>query len=219
MNKKMDLYVYEETCDRLLRSGGHALHDYELVAAMLGDRAGSTDPLALSRAIIALIQSDDNGFELQRLFRERGVEPAQTAQILAAVELTRRHADRQEIRITSGHDVSQLLHQDALKYQYCCITLTLDVASRLIHKRVIKSDSLDLDAVHPREVFADAVADRAAGIIVAHNRGGAGLNVGTDVLQLTRRLKDVGKLVGIELIDHVILTKRSFLSLREKSML
>jgi len=73
--------------------------------------------------------------------------------------------------------------------------------------------------VHPREVFSDAIADRAAGIIIAHNHPSGILEASRADVQITQRLKEVSKLVGIELLDHVILSKHGYYSFSDEGLL
>ncbi len=79
--------------------------------------------------------------------------------------------------------------------------------------------TLNQSMVHPREVFADAIADRAAGIIIAHNHPSGTLEASRADIQITQRLKEVSKLVGIELLDHVILSKHGYYSFSDEGLL
>ena len=97
--------------------------------------------------------------------------------------------------------------------------MTLDGASHIINTRTVFIGTLNQSLVHPREVFADAIADRAAGIIVAHNHPSGTLAASRADIQVTQRLDEVSKLVGIELLDHVILAKDGFYSFTEEGLL
>ena len=99
------------------------------------------------------------------------------------------------------------------KKQEYFVCLTLDGANRLIAKRVVTIGTLTASLVHPREVFADAIADRAASIIVAHNHPSGSLEASQADKDVTSRLMEVGKLLGITLNDHIIVTKTSHKSL------
>lgn len=96
------------------------------------------------------------------------------------------------------------------KRQEYFVCLTLDGANRLIAKRVISIGTLTASLVHPREVFAEAITDRAASIIVAHNHPSGNLQPSDADKAVTERIKDAGELLGIALIDHILLTKTSF---------
>ena len=88
--------------------------------------------------------------------------------------------------------------------------LTLDGANRLIAKRIVTIGTLTASLVHPREVFADAITDRAASIIVAHNHPSGNLQPSQADRDVTDRLREAGELLGVTLLDHVIVTKDGF---------
>ena len=97
--------------------------------------------------------------------------------------------------------------------------ITLDGASKVIEKRVIHIGTLNQSLVHPREVFRPAILDNAAGIIIAHNHPSGTLEASRADLQITQRLKEVSKLVGIELLDHVIVSKEGYCSFSDEGCL
>ena len=97
--------------------------------------------------------------------------------------------------------------------------ITLDGASHIINTRTVFIGTLNQSLVHPREVFADAIADRAAGVIVAHNHPSGTLSASRADIAVTQRLEEVAKLVGIELLDHVILAKDGFYSFSDEGLL
>ena len=97
--------------------------------------------------------------------------------------------------------------------------ITLDGASRIIEKRVIFIGTLNQSLVHPREVFRPAILDKSAGIIIAHNHPSGTLEASRADIQITQRLKEVAKLVGIELLDHVIISEQGYYSFSDEGML
>ena len=170
MKKLHELYDGDKPREKLLAKGPAALKDFELMAVMLGSGVEGKDVLKLSKEIVSLFDDRFDTLDLESLTSIHGMGKAKAAQILASVELCRRHLLRQNIKITSAENVSELLREYATKKQEYFVALTLDGASHLIEKRVISIGTLNQSLVHPREVFADAIADRAAGMIVAHNR-------------------------------------------------
>ena len=103
---------------------------------------------------------------------------------------------------------------DFIRYEqrehFVCITV--DAANRVIARRVVSVGTLTSSLVHPREVFVDAITDRAVAIIVAHNHPGDSPPSQID-LDTTARLKEAGKLLGIELLDHLIISPKSYVSI------
>ena len=122
-------------------------------------------------------------------------------------------------RITSAQDVYSLLHKYSTEEKEHFLLVTLDGASKVIGKRVIHIGTLNQSLVHPREVFRPAILDNAAGVIIAHNHPSGTLEASRADIQITQRLKEVAKLVGIELLDHVILSKEGYYSLSEEDLL
>lgn len=216
MRKINELYHQDKPREKLLRKGPQALRDYELLAVLLGSGTQGKDVLKLSKEIITLFESSFETLDLDALTSIHGMGQAKAAQVLSAVELSRRYLIKQNKKIASAEDVYEELRDYAAKRQEYFLALTLDGASHLIEKRVISIGTLNQSLVHPREVFADAITDRAAGIIIAHNHPSGQLNASREDELVTKRLKEVGKVTGIELLDHVIITKEGFLSLREE---
>ena len=122
-------------------------------------------------------------------------------------------------RITSASDVYSLLHEYSTKDQEHFITITLDGQSKVIEKRIVHIGTLNQSIVHPREVFRPAIQDNAAGVIISHNHPSGTLEASRADIQITQRLKEVSKLVGIELLDHVILSKEGYYSFSEEGLL
>lgn len=163
MKKLHELYDGDKPREKLLAKGPSALKDFELMAVMLGSGVPGKDVLKLSREIVSLFETQFDTLDLNALTSVHGMGRAKAAQILASIELCRRHLLRQNVKIASASDVSDLLRGYASKKQEYFVALTLDGASHLIEKRVVSIGTLNQSLVHPREVFADAVADRAAG--------------------------------------------------------
>ncbi len=122
-------------------------------------------------------------------------------------------------RITSAKDVYQVLAEYSCKQQEHFMLITLDGASKVIEKRVIFIGTLNQSIVHPREVFRPAILDNAAGVIIAHNHPSGTLEASRADIQITQRLKEVAKLVGIELLDHVIISKNGYYSFSDEGLL
>ena len=213
------LHRYDKPREKLVAKGSQALKNDELLSVLLGSGVQGKDVRKLSREIVALMEEDFAGLSLERLTRIHGLGTAKSAQILAAIELSRRYLVRSHVRITDAADVYAQLRPYAQKSQEHFLVITLDGASHIIHTRVVFIGTLNQSLVHPREVFADAIADRAAGIVLAHNHPSGTLEASHADLQITRRLQEVAKLVGIDLLDHVILAKDGYFSFSDEGLL
>ncbi len=133
--------------------------------------------------------------------------------------MSKRYIIKQNIKITKADDIYALLHEYKNKQQEYFLTLTLDGANHLIEKRVISIGTLNQSLVHPREVFSDAIRERAASIIIAHNHPSGQLKASHEDITITKRLNESAKLLGIELLDHIIFTRDGFMSFKEEDLL
>ncbi len=219
MKKIAELHRHDKPREKLAQKGPQALKDYELLAVLLGSGSREKDVFALSREIAALFEKEFEDLSLEKLLSIHGLGPAKAGQILAAVELSRRYLIKQNRRIGLAKDAYEELLPWAHRKQEHFLTITLDGASHVIEKRVVFIGTLNQSLVHPREVFADAISDRAAGIIIAHNHPSGQLRPSDADLRITRRLREVGDLIGIELLDHLIISKEGFLSFRNEGLL
>ena len=219
MKSIREMHQHDKPREKLARRGAQALKNEELLSVLLGSGVQGKDVRKLSREIIALFEQDFDALSLEKLCDVHGLGPAKASQILAAIELSRRYLIQNNRRITSAKDVYEELSSFGSKKQEYFLTITLDGASHIIETRTIFIGTLNQSMVHPREVFADAISDRAAGVIIAHNHPSGTLEASRADIQITQRLKEVARLVGIELLDHVILTSDGFYSFSEEGML
>jgi DNA repair protein RadC len=219
MTALRDLHKDDKPREKLLNKGVQALKNDELLAVLLGSGVQGKDVRKLAKEIIALMDSDFDKLSLRTLCDIHGLGIAKASQILASVELSKRYLIRSNKRITSAQEVYEELKEFSTKKQEHFLSITLDGASHIINTRTVFIGTLNQSMVHPREVFADAIADRAAGIIIAHNHPSGTLEASRADIQITQRLKEVSKLVGIELLDHVILAKNGFYSFSDEGLL
>jgi len=219
MTALRDLHKDDKPREKLITKGVEALKNDELLAILLGSGVQGKDVRKLAKEIVALMDTGFDELSLQKLCDIHGLGVAKASQILASIELSKRYLIRSNKRITSAEDVYEELKTFSTKSQEHFLTITLDGASHIINTRTVFIGTLNQSLVHPREVFADAIADRAAGIIIAHNHPSGTLEASRADVQITQRLKEVSKLVGIELLDHVILSKHGFYSFSDEGLL
>jgi len=219
MKNVNELYIKDKPREKFLAKGASALKDYELLAILLGTGTKDKDVMHLSKEIIKLFENDFENLCLDKLTSIHGLGNAKSMQILSAIELSKRFLLKQNIQITSAEDIYNELKEYAQKKQEYFLTITLDGSNNIIEKRVVFVGTLNQSLVHPREVFADAITDRAASIIIAHNHPSGSLKPSTEDKLITTRLKEVSKIMGIELLDHVILSTEGFISFAEEGIL
>ncbi len=219
MIKIQELHKDDKPREKLALKGAEALKDHELLAILLGTGIKDKDVFKLSKEIIKMFEKDFDSLDLDKLLNIHGLGLAKASQILSAIELSRRYLIKQNRCIRFAKDIYEELREFANKKQEHFITITLDGASHIIEKRVVFIGTLNQSLVHPREVFADAISDRAASIIIAHNHPSGQLRPSQEDKLVTQRLKGVSKIVGIELLDHVIVSKEGFYSFRDHNIL
>ena len=144
---------------------------------------------------------------------------AKAAQILSAFELARRHLFKETVKITCARDVLPLVADITGKQQEYFVCISLNGANEVIEKRIVTIGLLDKSPVHPREVFADVIADRAAAVIFVHNHTSGELQPSEADLNIHRQLTEAGKILGIHVLDHVIVTRKSYCSFKEAGLL
>lgn len=200
--------------EKLQGKGPEALSDYELLMAIIGSGNAQADVMKIAKDVQVIIKSKGSKLAYDDLLKVKSLGPAKATQIMASYELWRRQFEVSERpTIDSAEAVVAQLSDIKDKKQEYFVCITLDGANRLIAKRIITIGTLTSSLVHPREVFADAITDRAASIIVAHNHPSGNLQPSPADIEVTQRLQASAKLIGINLTDHIIVTKASFSSI------
>lgn len=200
--------------EKLMSRGVEALSDYELLMAIIGSGNAQADVTKIARDVQKLLKEKGSELTYEDLLTIKSLGPAKATQVMAGFELWRRQFEVSERPVIDNTEkaVEQLKDIRDKKQEYF-VCLTLDGANRLIAKRVITIGTLTASLVHPREVFADAITDRAASIIVAHNHPSGSLSPSTADLDVTNRLKQSAQLLGITFSDHLVITNSGFTSI------
>jgi DNA repair protein RadC len=215
----------ERPRERFIQNGPASLSNHELIAILL--RTGTKDEsvLQLSNRLLT-------NFEGLRLLKDatleemteiKGIGQAKAIQILAAVEIGRRitnlnHTDRYVIR--SPEDGANYVMNDMrFLSQEHFVCLYLNTKNQVLHKQTIFIGSLNASIVHPREVFREALKRSAASIICLHNHPSGDPAPSREDIEVTKRLVECGKMIGIDVLDHLIIGENKFVSLKEKGYL
>ena len=206
-----DRHPLDRPREKLARYGTARLSDLELLMATIGSGNARADVGKIAREVLKILRQKGGDVSYDDLRGVVGLGDAKIPVILANFELARRYLmDDERPVIDSPEKAVELLADIRDKKQEYFVCLTLDGANRLIAKRVVTIGTLTASLVHPREVFADAIADRAAGIIVAHNHPSGSLRPSQVDIATTERLKHAGELLGVQLVYHLLITKQSF---------
>lgn len=205
--------------EKLLRKGASALSDQELLAVLLGKGTASMDVMTLAGRLARLI--DEKGLQVKAddLTQFDGVGDAKATVILAAIEFSRRRIKPEGSKIETPADLLPHVRHYADRRQEHFLCASINGANEILNIRVVSIGLIDRSPVHPREVFADALADRAAAIIVAHNHPSGGVEPSQSDINITAQLKAAGEILGIELLDHIIFNRTEYFSFLEAGRL
>ena len=219
MKNIKDLPAHNRPREKLKERGASALTDEELVAAILGRGVEGQDLRTISRSVAKLIRNHRENLTIEHLTAVRGMGLAKAAQILSAFELARRYLIKDAVKVTGAQDVIPLLADIADKKQEHFVCISLNGAHEVIEKRIVTIGLVDRSPVHPREVYADVISDRAAAVIFAHNHPSGDLKPSNSDLKIQEQLTEAGKILGIRVLDHLIVTKKGYFSFQEAGLI
>jgi DNA repair protein RadC len=192
----------------------------DLVAALF-EKQDTLEPQVKAAKILNQGSLTETPYE--ELISGIGLTMHETARLIAAVELSKRlstKAEKEKKVINTPIDVYHLL-RDEMAYleQEHCLALALNIKNRPIDKYTVSIGTLNSSIVAPRDVFKKALRINAASLIVVHNHPSGDPTPSVEDVELTKRLRDAGKILGIEVVDHVIIAKNGFSSLKEKGVI
>ena len=210
----------ERPREKLLNRGAEALTDAELLALVLrtGDAASGRSAIDLGRELLKEFGDLRTlaTAAVGDICRVKGTGPAKAACVKAALELANRFKGRRlesEERYTSPEQVFEHFHyryRDRRKEYF--LVLLLDGKNRVLREVQVSEGSLNQSIVHPREVFHAAVRESAAAIILVHNHPTGDPSPSREDLEITRRLKEAGDVMGVKVLDHIIIGDGAYVS-------
>jgi DNA repair protein RadC len=220
--KIRDVHVVDRPRERLMRQGAQSLSNQELIAILLGTGTKNESVLTVASRVLLNFEKLHNlkYATLEEMVAIKGIGEVKAVSLLAAIELGRRLASKdleERFTIRSPEDAASFLMQDMTSLQqehFVC--LFLNVKNQVIHKKTIFVGSLNASIVHPREIFREAVKRSAASIICSHNHPSGVPTPSPEDIDVTNRLFEAGKIVGVDLLDHVIIGDHQFISMKEK---
>jgi len=203
--------------EKLVARGPQGLSDLDLIQLLLGSGCRQVPLETLALKCRDILDRQGLALGLDALEGIPGLGPAKSAQLTAALELARRLGRPPRLRVTGPSDmVPRLLHWTD-RPQEIFLTVTLNGAQEILETRPVTVGLLNRTLIHPREVFAPALEDRAASVILAHTHPSGALEPSREDREATTRLCQAGKLLGIEVLDHLILSGAGYYSFRENN--
>lgn len=220
MSKRIsDIPEQDRPREKLLRKGAAALSDQELLAVLLGKGTSEMDVMKLAGKLARVIDEKGLGIRAEDLTAFEGIGEAKATLVLAAIEFARRRIKPEGLKIRTPADVLPLIRHFAERRQEHFLSVTINGANEVLNVRVVSIGLIDRSPVHPREVYADALTDRASGIIVAHNHPAGSLEPSPSDIAATKQIKQAGEIIGIELLDHIIFNRQAYYSFLEEGCL
>lgn len=220
-----DMPVSDRPRERLQRLGVEALSAQEILAVILGRGIAGESVMVTTQRLLSQfggLKGVANA-SIEELSGIRGIGIAKAAQIKAAVELGNRADGHSETDVKplvkTPEDIADLVKSRLKnKKKEYFLAILLDTKNHLIKISEISIGSLDSSIVHPREVFKEAISASAAAVIFVHNHPSGDTEASDDDIRLTKRLAEAGEIVGIEVLDHVIISNSVFLSMKREGI-
>ena len=221
LNKNKDLTKKKpDFRERLLKFGAKKLADEELIGILLRTGTVKKSLAVLAKDVMNVLDQSKEENVQMHLAALSGMGETKLCTILAALELGRRFFCVGDSKITSPKKLVPFLMHYAVRKQETFVCASLSAANEVLAIRVVSLGTVNRTLVHPRELFADPITDRASSLIIAHNHPSGNLEPSAEDILLTKRLVSCGDLLGIAILDHIILNKNGeFFSMMEHGML
>lgn len=214
-----DIPQHDRPREKLRARGAAALKDHELLAILVGKGTTRIDVMTLAQNLVQAVDAKGLNLKVEDLEHLEVMGVVKAMIVVAALEFARRRIKPGGLKITTPADILPLIRHFADRKQEHFLCITINGANEVLNVRVVSIGLLDRTPVHPREVFADAITDRASGIILAHNHPEGGVEPSDADADVTRRIKQAGEIVGIHLLDHIIFNPTNFFSFLEAGIL
>lgn len=223
--KIMDLPENERPQERLIRYGAEVLSNSELLAVIL--RTGTKKQNVINLSSFLLKEKGGLNGLINSTYEELkeidGIGIVKAAEIMALAEISKRFRSfksGEDYRISSPKDAADYV-MDEMKYlqKEHLRVIMLNTKNMVICSKDVSMGSLNSSIVHPREIYTEAIKRCSASIIICHNHPSGDPTPSLEDINITKRLAECGKIIGIELIDHIVIGDGTYISLKEKGVL
>ncbi|MBM7648947.1 DNA repair protein RadC [Bacillus ectoiniformans] len=211
--------------ERMRTGGAGSLSNHELLAILLRSGTKNESVLQVANRVLQAFEGLRmlKDASLEEITAIKGIGEAKAIQIMAALELGRRVSDlkfEERYVIRSPEDGANYVMEDMrFLSQEHFVALYLNTKNQVLHKQTLFIGSLNASIVHPREVFKEAFRRSAASVICIHNHPSGDPAPSREDIEVTKRLAECGKILGIDLLDHLIIGEKKYVSLKEKGYL
>lgn len=203
----------------LISRGAEYLSDVQLLQILIGSGTKGRGVHLLAEEVLALIDGLRDGLQPTVLTAVPGLGKAKAALLCAALEFSRRRLCPGGRKIRNPADILPVVTHYADRKQEHFLAISLNGAHEVVGTHVVSVGLVNRTLVHPREVFAEALVERAAAVVCAHNHPSGNVEPSSEDMEITDRLKKAGDVLGVRLLDHVIFSGRGYYSFLEDGTL
>lgn len=209
----------ERPRERLFKNGPSSMSDEDLLAIILNSGIPGKNVSEVARDLLAYLDDADFIPSIKEVSRLKGIGKSKACTIAAVLEFGRRCWGPVGIKVTNPDDAYRTVRHYADRCQEKFICISLNGAHEIIRVRIVTMGLVNKTIVHPREVFADPLQDRASAVIVAHNHPSGQMIASEEDDEITQRLQDAAQILGIHFLDHLIFSENAYISYRKKGRL
>ena len=212
--------------EKFLLKGKNSLSDAELLAIIMGSGNREDSAVELGRKILDSVQNNWHNLSLLQisdLMKFKGIGEAKAISIATALEIGRRKASQEvpeKIQISSSSDLFKVLHPflgDLQTEEFWAVFL--NQSNRIVGKSRLSAGGINQSVVDVRILFKTALENLATGVVIAHNHPSGNLKPSQEDLKITKQISEAGKILNIQMLDHLIITQNSYLSFADENLL
>lgn len=204
--------------EKLIKYGPQKLSDAELLAIVIRTGVRGSNVVQLSKKVLKYLVGDLNNVDVEKLTKIKGLGAVKACQIIASLELCERLKNSGSEYFSPKEIFDSLISIRQSKKEHF-VAIYLNSAAEEITREIISIGTLDSNLIHPRELFEPAVKNTAASVIIAHNHPTNDSEPSSEDLKVTECLIESGKIMGIPIFDHIIVSKNNYFSFRENSLI
>ncbi|MEQ8302532.1 MAG: DNA repair protein RadC [Cyclobacteriaceae bacterium] len=212
--------------EKLLQKGKSALSDAELISILLGSGTKTQSAVEVAKNVLKSVDNnlhDIAKLSVSELTKIKGIGEAKAIAIVAAMELGRRRKDHTDVvkpKITSSKEAFDLIKGDLMDLSHEEFwVLMMNRANKLLTKKRVSEGGVSGTVADPKIIFKLALDNLASGIIVAHNHPSGNLTASQSDIALTKKLKEAGSTLEIQLLDHLIIGGQKYFSFADEGIL
>lgn len=217
--KMKSIPQFDRPREKLEKFGPEILKDEEVLAIILRTGYKGKDVLSIAKEIIKKYSYEIFDMDYKSISKIKGIGKIKALEIVAIKEIMKRIQHNTKKSVTQPEDVVSYLWEIKDRKKECFLCLYFNVKNILIHKEFISVGTLTDSLVHPREVFGPAFEKRACSIIIAHNHPSGDVNPSQDDIKLTHKLIEAGKILGIQVLDHIIISGEKKFSFKNQNLI